>query len=458
MNLKNSITLDQRSLNLFRIGLGLFIIFDLIFRSCDLGSLYTGLGVYPPGFANKYAGPFGWSFYFLNDSLAFAILLFVLQGITAIALIIGWKSKLFLALSLIFTISLHAANPLILGGGDDLIRLLMFWALFLPIGPKVSEEKKVASPASAGIILQLLLVYWSALILRAGAPEWWGNFNALYYMLSLDELVTPIGKYLLNFPSLLKAGTLFFHLFEIFGTFLILSPIATGKIRMILVPIFIFFHLVLIQMTLYAGVFPYAITIAWLIMLPAEFWQTAFGKKIEKQIFKKGKTPKPSKFLFYLPVFFMVWAIGLNAIPNLQGPIKLAANSIGLWQKWRLFAPTVLKTDGWFIIEGNLKGEKEVNLYGKKPIPLTFEKPENLKLTHPSMRWLKYMRETFIKKNFPYLKDRLLDFYCQKYNAGPKNIEKTDFATLIFMWEQTPPPGSPTKVIRRDLWSRSCPK
>src|SRR5438309_6910289 len=107
-------------------------------------------------------------------------------------------------------VSLQNRNTLILQGGDDALRLLLFWGIFLPWGNYYSvdrrkkqtdeDPKKYFSAASIGYALLIFSVYFFSGILK-NSSEWdTREGSALYYALNLDQMTWPLGKTMLSHP------------------------------------------------------------------------------------------------------------------------------------------------------------------------------------------------------------------------------------------------------------------
>src|SRR5215210_4692651 len=129
-------------------------------------------------------------------------------------MLVGYRTRPMTILVWVLVLSIQNRNPLVLSGGDSLLRLLLFWAMFLPLGAYWSVDRalkdattrlstRFLSLATVGLFMQIAFVYWFTAALKSG-PEWRVDGTALYYALSLDQLSTSVGQYLLNFPELLK--------------------------------------------------------------------------------------------------------------------------------------------------------------------------------------------------------------------------------------------------------------
>ena len=80
------------------------------------------------------------SIHLANGTPQFQAVLFFLQALFAIGLLIGYRTRLITLLSWLLLTSLHARFRAILGGGDEYLRILLFWSLFLPLGARYSVD------------------------------------------------------------------------------------------------------------------------------------------------------------------------------------------------------------------------------------------------------------------------------------------------------------------------------
>jgi len=71
-------------------------------------------------------------------------------------LIFGYKTKTVLILSTILVISVDLRNPYVASYADTLFRLLLFWAIFLPLGNKWSIDSiKTTTKTKTSILTQI---------------------------------------------------------------------------------------------------------------------------------------------------------------------------------------------------------------------------------------------------------------------------------------------------------------
>src|SRR5262249_42583630 len=228
--------LDATSLAALRIGLAALVLLDLGLRSVDLVAHYTDLGVLPRDLVPPGSWDFAWSLHRLGGSPGFEVGLFAVQAAVAGALLLGWRTFWASLLTAVLTISLHGRNPLLRDGQDDLLRVLLVWGVLLPWGSRWSLDARrgrtwhplgspvgssVATAATAGDLLQLLLVYWSSAIAQLESP-WWRSGEALSPAVSISRYAPRLGQLLLHAPALLRAGTYAVLAFELLGPAVVL--------------------------------------------------------------------------------------------------------------------------------------------------------------------------------------------------------------------------------------------
>ena len=128
--------IDLRTLGLFRIGLAVMILVDLMLRARDLRAHYTDFGVMPRDVLAQVLHPAAWSLHTASGGLWFQAALFSVAALFALMLLVGWRTRLASIASFLLLVSVQNRNPQILLGEDNLIVALTFWAMFLPLGAR----------------------------------------------------------------------------------------------------------------------------------------------------------------------------------------------------------------------------------------------------------------------------------------------------------------------------------
>lgn len=65
---------------------------------------------------------------------------FLVHIFIGLCMAVGYHTSLMTCLTWFMTVSLHARNILVLHGGDILMRMLLFFAMFLPLGEVYSID------------------------------------------------------------------------------------------------------------------------------------------------------------------------------------------------------------------------------------------------------------------------------------------------------------------------------
>jgi len=315
-------SIDLRALGAYRIGLALLIIADLFNRAQALRAHYTDFGVLPRHVALEFVlNKWHISLHMLSGTAIFQSVLFLFALVCALSLLVGYRSRLSMFLTWFLLISLHNRNTLVLQGGDILFGVMCFWALFLPLGARYSVDSalndskeplpvQITSAGTIGCLVQVFYVYFFAFLLKTGT-EWRENFTAVYYTLSLDQFVKPLGKFMLNFPIMLKLLTFFTFVFEGLGGFLLFCPFFTGPIRTLTAFVFIGLQMGF-HFTLELGLFPFITSVAMIPFLPPWFWDKfrLFPRRV-LQIFYDGECSFCKKLVDILKTFLF-----LNETPS----------------------------------------------------------------------------------------------------------------------------------------------
>jgi hypothetical protein len=280
--------IDLRSLAVFRMGLALLLLVDLGSRAVWLRAHYSDEGVLPRrALLEFYDQPYVFSVHLLSGAWQAQALLFSVAGLCAGALLVGYRTRLAAIASWILLVSLQARNPLVLQGGDVLLRCMLFWSLFLPLGAVFSVDRALArsapflprsicSVATVALLLQVCVMYLVTGYLKTDAV-WTRDGTAIQYALSLSSFGTAFGTWLLGYPTLLKMLTFSCVALERFGPLLVFVPLARGWVRAIVIAAFMSLHLGM-ALSLRLGPFPYICLVAWIPFLPSVFWD-AVGRR-----------------------------------------------------------------------------------------------------------------------------------------------------------------------------------
>ncbi len=271
-------TLDLRALAIYRVALGMLVFADAAARFRDARGHYSDAGIMPVAtYAGEFASKFHVSLHMASGSVLWQQLLFVVAMLAALAMIVGLRTRLATVLCWVLVVSVQNRLTIVLNGGDVLLRVLLFFAMFLPLGRIRSVDAALAKDARAaglgylslpGVVamLQVVIVYVATMALKTG-KEWWVEGSASYYALSLDQLTSAYGTWLLNFPQLLWLGTYVVLILEGAAAFLMLSPFFNAYTRLAAVVLLSGMHFNF-ELSMRLGLFPWIDIAALLLFLP----------------------------------------------------------------------------------------------------------------------------------------------------------------------------------------------
>lgn len=475
---------DIRALSLMRVCVAIVILLDLGVRLGDLEAFYANSGAVPLPMVFQHA----WNKYFISlhaisGLWQVQLVIFLFSVFCATMLLIGYRTRLFTLLSWFLMLSLHNRNTLILQGGDDLLRMVLFWGIFLPWGARYScdailSEKKFGQPqlltvATVAYLLQICYIYTGSALLKG--PEWSRDYTAMYYVYGLDQIAYPVTRYLFYYPSLLKWMTAAAYYFELFVPVLFFIPVAHQWFRYLGVLLIMGFHF-FNSVTLLIGMFPLIGIATCVGMLPAKAMdhfekvvggirsvvRGSFGS-IASGIRKMVPWREPvyaipqwqervkAAVLIFLVVFVFDWNFSnLSFVHSkLSDNLRFIGYSLRLDQNWGMFAPGVFKDDGWFVYEGKTAEGECFDLQCPDQ-PISYKKPSAVTSLFKNDRWRKYGENMILTYN-TYMRGYFANYYRRIWNeAHPERRIKE--LQLVYMSEFTHPGYRRQDPERVVLW------
>jgi hypothetical protein len=475
-------SIDLRSLAAFRIAVGAALLYDVLDRSRDLIAHYTERGVLPVETLVAYwgTGAYGTPFFYLSGSSFAVALLFAALGAAAAALVLGWRTRVVAVLCWVGLAGLQARNPLVANmGGDNFLRMLLFWGMFLPLGARFSLDarrrpgppaaERELSVASAALLLQIALMYVATGLLKSG--ETWRDGTAVTYALRLDIWVTSLGQGLREFEALHRPATLATRWLEVLGPLLAFSPVATGPARLVAVAIFTGFHLGLAAF-LGIGPFPLFCIIAWTAFLPPVFWDRILPRILRLAPSGAASTfaastvrrtgPRWAQGVAGVLLLYCVVQVGWS-LPQLArgGELPTALLAVGrvlrINQHWGMFAPNPSTHESWPVFHGRLAGGAVMDpLRGAAVLD---HKPLRVSDAFPSFRWKLYLVSVMqahddAPKKFEALQRDLVRTLCDDWNARHSGGQTMESIAIEYWSEENRLAEPP--LLRNVLYRADC--
>lgn len=454
------VSLDERSLALLRIGLALLLLADLAVRASDLRAHYTADGILSAvDWVRLNAdSPFP-VLHLAGDAVWFQALLFALHALAALALLVGYRTPSATLVCWFLLTSLHLRNQMVLNGGDHLLRSVLFWSCFLPLGAvwsldsqvpprRVAPPKTVVSLAGIAYVLQMVLLY-AATAVHKLHPDWTTDRTALYYALNIDHFTTRLGKMLLDYPDLLPLLTGLVFCAEAAAPILLLLPFP--RMRVVTLAALAVMHLSF-GAGLRIGIFAWSPIVCLLGLIPSQAWSAwprpawaqSLNEKASRFNAKLGRRERPRPFqapVLVTAALLLMLALNVYNLraPNEQPPrpVAFAARLLGMLQSWNMFAPYPPREDGWIVVEARTRqGDTLDPSRNGKPVDWT--KPELVSATYKNQRWRRYLLTALLPRYEEYLR-LYLEYLVKEWNRS--HADQVVRATLYYMRETTLPDG-----------------
>lgn len=440
--------IDLRSLAAFRIALAGLVLVDLVGRAQILEAFYTDAGALPRALIDPPLRAF--SLHLLSGALPFQALLFALAGMFALALLLGYRTRLATIGSWVLLTSLHVRNLHLVNGGDDWLRAMLLWSTLLPLGARWSwdarrasrklPEPMVLSVAGAALLLQFAYVYLCAGFTKSG-PEWHSTGTAIQAALGQPHWVRPLGQFLGQYPEFLRILTPTVVYFEIAAALLLFLPFSTGRVRG---PIIVSFWLMQLGfgLCLQVNLFPWISTAATLPFLPSRFWERLSKQapwlaepSLVPEGARKPERPRPpgTSWVERLPQalagLLVAWVVlaatshylGL-ASPGLRR-VRSVGYVCGLLSTWNMYsAPPSLASS--YEVTAKLKDGTLVDLLSAPDVG------REVRRTHRSPYGRLYLAEMAKRHTQSNERQHYLLWMCRRWNAdqtAERQVEKVQF-------------------------------
>ena len=478
-------TVDLRSLAAFRMALGLLVLLDVVLRSFDLRAFYTDYGALPRvELLEKFRDDYQFSLLVSSGAAWFQAALFLLTAAAALSLALGYRTRVAAIVCWVLFVSIQRRNPLVLQGGDVLFRIMVLFAVFLPLAERWSvdalmrtkkdEQSRPTAYCSIlafAYILQLMSMYILTGIIKWREPSWKEGLG-LHYALDLQMFTTWLGAFVSSLPhAVLRFGNFATLWVEAFLPLVLLIPWRTELWRTLCIVTMAAFH-VFILLTLKVGLFSLISVVAWIPLLPPGFWRyvaarwgglpaAAESKPGESCSDRPGEV-QGSRLDAVVGAVFCVLLLGWNlptVHPKLssslvQAAIRPPVMLLALDQRWAMFSKPVLR-DGWIIIPAVQSDGGMLDLFTGEPYRGA-ERPSSLSSRFEKDRWRKYWQNLLGPHKAQLLgMGRYLCRRSARQSDASKRIEAFE---VILLREQLQPRGERTAPKRELLWRHECQK
>lgn len=318
--------LDLRSLALVRFLLGILAFFDILNRFPQVVAFYSDRGIIPRWLLiDKIEIPWKTGLFNLVGDPSFVYIISSIGLVAALMMAIGLRTRLSTFIVWVILLSFHARFPEANHGGDNLLRLMLFMSMFLPMNAVFSvdgqlQETKIESMEFGSIftaawVIQILYVYFFTFYYK-WTPTWFEDYDSVYYAMSLDMYTTWLGDVILKFHGLMKFMSFYAFWLEGLGPFLLLISYKRDFYRGLAVVLFWGLHLG-IWTTMVLGNFPPGCLILWCALIPTSWWSWLTIKLTKKKetgiLYYDPECGFCRKFSFIMKSLFLLHNVEIKA-------------------------------------------------------------------------------------------------------------------------------------------------
>ena len=450
---------NSRPLSLFRMGIALVILRDALLHIPIAAAFYSDSGLTSRAAIEALLTDHPLRFSLLTGIGApwLATLFFLGWATAAVCLLVGYKTRFAAAINFICVLSVYWRNPFITSGADDILRIVSFWLLFVPLNHHFSLDiwrKNPPDQTTHAFPVRLLQVQIALIYLGAGLSKLlggqWTDGTALFYVLQLESLLRPLGHWLSAVAPLwvLQGLTYGVLLLEISFPILIFAPIKQPTLRILALLAMGLMHLgIALVMTMPLWDFVLVLGVSYLLFAaqsvpPTEAVATA--------------KPIPQRALTFILAGLMglvIWQngdgfrlLGVPLMPKLPVAAAHLLDLTGLRQNWGLFAPQPYQSDWTLSVLGTFTDGTQFDLRTGDPVPETI---------HPlppgtPYRWKRFEQVLALQRPASFL-NAWATSYCQQYQGFLEQVQ------IRVLYRASHPPGTLPHPLQNELiWLRVC--
>ena len=418
-------------------------------------------------------------------------LIWAFSCVVALALTVGWRTKLACFLAFVLIVSFQWRNPLILDGSDLVFRFVPLWLMFTNAGglwsidslrhPQPSTGRGWALPVRI-LELQVAWIYLATGIEKV-AGALWVDGTAAYYALQLEHTfgrwwARPIALQ----PVLVKLISWATIVVEL--GFLPLAIIPSRITRLIAVVVAGGLHFGILTM-MNVGNFP-VIMLSTLVLFLPPLWvrgsvERAYGALqsrlprsarrswerfvafATRQLPPPGDAPaRPNEVLRrFATLALVVFAafVFSTAVPRQLDMLRPTGDPAGLVrflsldQRWDMFSPDPARADGWMLGPAVLTNGTTFDLYTGGPVDNTSERYSDPLYT----RWVK-VHERIANAGYGDYRLEYARYFCRARNLHlrPGQVPLDTFELIYIERVIRAPEEGPPLFNEYRLWQHKC--
>jgi hypothetical protein len=480
---ENIVALDSRSLAVTRVGLGAILLADLATRAMFLREHYSDAGILPRHLAHELTSP-TLGILDAGGGVFLAACVFLAAMAAAVALAIGYRTRWATLACWVLLVSIQNRNPPLFHSGDILLRLALFWGLFLPLGSRWSIDARRGSAGPERIIsigtgcwvIQVMLVFGCLLDHKLSGHSW-THGTAVAEALRVGQYQRELGLWLLSWPSVLRLLTYAVLVAQGLTVLLLGLPFAWARLCAVAMTVA---TQIGFGLSFRLGHFPWTTSIVMLAFLPPEFWDWLGRRGGFKALAEPehrsplaGELGLPGKIVALVALALVcLWNLGeAGATVNVGGEDKPIADTLAgkmalafrLDQRWAMFAPNPQTEDGWFVMPAVTADGRQVDALRwtlglaarRSQAGLSLDEPSPTAIALGPHRWAMFLIDLAVEPEQPAL-EGLSRYACRKWNAGALASDRIEARSLVYLAFEHQADGTVGATVPRQLWKQTC--
>lgn len=440
MSVRDSwLSLDLRSLALFRMLLGGLVMADLLQHLSGVEAFFSDQGVLPRSLLRLPLAS-QWLCAFMGSGQVWVQVCWMgVALLCAGCFLVGNQVRLMGFWTWFFLASLHVRDSLPGDRGCMLLEIMLFWSFFLPLEARWSWSsrrhphwrelpQRFRSAGTVALILQLALLYAYTTALKNGGA-WVLRFNAVEVALRSAQVSTPYSEWLATLGSRLTPVTILVLVFEGLLPLLLLSPLAHERLRWLALLLLLTFHLHN-SVCFHLGIFPLSNALLSLVLLTPGAWETRPGQALSRFLDALWQGSSPTLTTPFPPAYrlgktSLAWISVCLAYcfycnhmtcpdpdqARLVEPLRSFGKFTRLEQRWDLFSPGP-PNDLWFRLLAQDERGTEVDLL-RPDRTVTLDRP-SAPMGTVSHGWQMFLLNTVYRTDLDVLR-QLMDYWQRHY-------------------------------------------
>ncbi len=450
---------DIAPVALFRIlfGLLLFNWFWQLFP--NLTAFFTDEGILPRH-ELALADPDRLSLLNLSGDWWPVAIVWVVSCVVALALTLGWHTRLMSLLAFALVSSFSFRDPLILDGSDLVFRFVPLWLAFTRAGEHWSVDARRRSEGAVVrgwalpiriLELQIAWIYLATGLEKLGGIDWIVG-TAAYYALQLEHtFARPWAHAIAVDPTLSRLISWYTLAVEL--AFLPLVMIPSRMTRLVAAVAAAAMH-VGILMLMNVGNFPLVMLAACVLFFPADWIHRVPRDNITVALGASRGRPLEGAALLLLAATVFVTAVPSQLeIIRPRGDIGRALRALSLDQRWDMFSPNSARSDGWMIAPATLADGTRLDLFSQRGADDRSGRYSDPLYT----RWSK-VHERIASGFYAGYRSEYARHFCRTRNSrlGPGQSPLASFELLYVERTIRAPGEGPPLISENRLWSQQC--